>query len=157
MKSEQPIAKGRFLLNKFEGKGGWTYAELPDVQPASNVPFGWVTVKGTIDGQVFKQHKLMPMGGGRLFFSVNAALCKKIKKKAGDVVELVVYMDKSSWSLPEEIRSCFELEPKETYRAFLTLTEGEQRSYIKWILEAKRLETRALRIVKMMEELVKQR
>ena len=32
MPSEKPIAEKEVLLKKFEGKGGWTYAEIPGIK-----------------------------------------------------------------------------------------------------------------------------
>ena len=56
-------------------------------------PFGWVKVRGFIDEFELKQYKLMPMGAGKLFLPVNAAIRKKIKKQAGDTVKIVLYPD----------------------------------------------------------------
>jgi len=47
---EKPLIDQKFVLKKIPGKGGWTYADLPRVIQNSNTPFGWVKVKGTIDG-----------------------------------------------------------------------------------------------------------
>jgi len=43
-------------------------------------PFGWVSVKGTIDDYSFKQFKLMPMGNEKLFFSVKSAIRETLEK-----------------------------------------------------------------------------
>ena len=67
-KEEIPIFNQRVLLKKMSGKGGWTYAEVSGIQQDKSKPFGWVSVKGTIDDFSFKQFKLMPMGSGKLFF-----------------------------------------------------------------------------------------
>jgi hypothetical protein len=154
MKEEKKVlVEGNFLLEKISGKGGWTYVALPEIKPAENTPFGWVTVSGTIDDYAFRQHKLMPMGNGRLFFSVNATVRKKIKKQAGAIVKLRVYLDEAPPELPEELKRCFEMEPPEVYQAFLKCSEGQQRNYIKWIYAARQESTKAERILKMMNEL----
>jgi len=64
---ETPLAKNRYLLEKFPGKGGWTYAAIHGIPQDKKAPFGWVRVKGTIDGYVFRHYHLMPMGNGKLF------------------------------------------------------------------------------------------
>jgi hypothetical protein len=77
---ETPLVNGDYLLQKFPGKGGWTYAAIPEILQNKKNPFGWVKVKGSVDGYELKQYKLMPMGEGRLFLPVKAAIRKKIKK-----------------------------------------------------------------------------
>ena len=69
------------LLQKFPGKGGWTYAELPEFAQNPDNPFGWLTVSGSIDGFVLEKVKLMPMGDRKLFLPVKAEIRKKIKKE----------------------------------------------------------------------------
>lgn len=153
MPQEQAIASGKYLLQKYPGKGGWTYAEIPEVEQNKSNPFGWVKVRGRIDSYELKQYKLMPMGEGKLFLPVKAAIRKKIKKEAGDVVEIVLFLDESPITTPQEILECFAHEPQiclETYNKF---PEGEQKAYLDWIYSAKKEETKAKRILEMMEKL----
>ncbi len=145
--------KGEYLLQKFPGKGGWTYAAIPEIRQDPGNPFGWVKVKGSIDGYELKQYKLMPMGEGRLFLPVKAAIRKAIKKEAGDMVYLELMPDESPLELPDELLQCFRNEPQKTYETFLTLTEGDRKGYIDWIYEAKTEETKANRIAEMMRRL----
>lgn len=81
-----PLVNQQFLLQKMRGKGGWTYADLPMVVQDSSAPFGWVRVKGTMDGIAISRYHLMPYGAGKLFLPVKAELGKKLKKEAGDYV-----------------------------------------------------------------------
>ena len=60
-------------------------------------PFGWVKVKGTIDGVPFNKYHLMPMGNGKLFLPVKSEIRKKIKKVAGDSVHVILYPDHEHW------------------------------------------------------------
>jgi hypothetical protein len=39
----------RYLLEKYQRKGGWTYAAIPEVLQDKNSPFGWGKVNGRID------------------------------------------------------------------------------------------------------------
>ena len=112
-------------------------------------------VKGYIDGYELKQYKLMPMGNGKLFLPVKAAIQKKIGKEAGDFVHVKLYSDESVLEISTEIIECFEDEPKKTYQTFLSFTEGEQKAYLDWIYDAKTDETKAKRILKMMNKLRK--
>lgn len=153
--SEQPVVDKYCVLQKFPGKGGWTYAPVPEIPQAKKVPFGWVTVRGRIDDYEFKHFKLMPMGNGQLFFSVNANVRKKIGKQAGDRVKIVLYPDLSTLNIPQEILDCFASEPQKLYKTFLAFTDGERKAYIDWIYSAKKEDTQVVRIVKMMERLQK--
>ncbi len=153
MKEETPLVNKEYLLKKFPGKGGWTYAEIPEILQNKNNPFGWVKVKGWIDDYQLKQYKLMPMGEGKLFLPVKAQIRKQIRKQAGDYVKVILFADESKLEIPEEIAECFANEPKETFETFLSYTEGEQKAYLDWIYEAKTDETKASRILKMMDKL----
>lgn len=150
---EEPLVNGNYLLQKYPGKGGWTYAEIPEIIQNKNNPFGWVTVKGSIDDFKIKQHKLMPMGKGKLFLPVKAAIRKQLNKAAGDVVHLVLFFDESIVEIPDEILECFKLESKEQFETFQSFTEGERKSYLDWIYSAKTEETKANRIAQMMNRL----
>ncbi|MCB0497551.1 MAG: DUF1905 domain-containing protein [Cyclobacteriaceae bacterium] len=139
-----------YLLKKFPGKGGWTYTEIPEIEQNKSNPFGWVKVSGFVDQHELKHYKLMPMGNGKLFLPVKAAIRKKIKKEAGDWVRVKLFIDKTPTEIPEEIIECFKNEPPKVYETFLSFTEGEQKAYIDWIYEAKKEDTKVERIVAMM-------
>lgn len=155
MKKESLEVDGHYLLEKFPGKGGWTYAAIPEIAQNPETPFGWVKVKGSIDGYPLKQYKLMPMGKGQLFLPVKAAIRKRIKKEAGDRVHIILSIDESRLEIPQQIIDCFQQEPLEIYQAFQKLTEGQQKTYLDWIYAAKREETKAQRILEMMDQLAK--
>ena len=82
------LVNKEYQLKKFPGKGGWTFAGIPEVPQDKNAPFGWVKVCGSIDDYELKYYKLMPMGNGKLFLPVKAAIRKKIGKNAGDFVRI---------------------------------------------------------------------
>ncbi|MFY0599983.1 MAG: DUF1905 domain-containing protein [Cyclobacteriaceae bacterium] len=149
MNEEKPLIDAEYLLKKSPGKGGWTYAEIPRVLRNKNSAFGWVRVKGSIDGFELKQYKLMPMGNGKLFLPVKAEIRKKIKKQEGDYVKVVLFSDESSLEIPAEIVDCLKNESNKVYETFLSLTEGEQKAYLDWIYSAKTDETMANRIIAM--------
>lgn len=148
-----PLVDKDYILQKYPGKGGWTFAIIPEILPNKKAPFGWVQVKGTIDGFPIKQYKLMPMGNGNLFLPVRAEIRKKIKKETGDYVHVILFSDDSVLEIPEELLLCFEDEPKTVYETFSTFSESQQKIYVDWIYEAKKDETRATRILKMMDRL----
>jgi hypothetical protein len=76
----KPLVDKLFKLERFPGKGGWTYARIPQILPSTDQPFGWVKVRGSIDGYEIDKYHLMPMGNGKLFLPVKADIRKKIKK-----------------------------------------------------------------------------
>lgn len=155
MENEKPLVNDNYLLKKFSGKGGWTYAEIPEIIQNKQNPFGWVKVKGSIDSYELKQYKLMPMGEGRLFLPVKAAIRKKIKKKEGDYVHIILYSDESPLETPDEMIACFKNEDPSVYQTFQAFTEGERKAYIDWIYNAKTDNIKADRIAQMMEQVEK--
>ena len=141
-----------YLLHKFPGKGGWTYAALPEIKPDPHAHFGWVRVRGTIDGFELKGYHLMPMGNGQLFLPVRAEIRKKIGKQAGDTVHVVLYKDDSPVDIPEEFMTCLEDAPAELTR-FRDLSPGEQKAILDWIYGAGREKTRIDRIAAAINQL----
>lgn len=153
MNKIKPLVDGKYLLQKFPGKGGWTYARIPEVLQNKKNPFGWVQVKGNIDDFEFHHYKLMPMGDGQLFLPVKSQIRKHIKKEAGDYVHIILYMDESDLPIPEEIRECFQTESPKVYEKFLALPDGKKKMYLDCIYEAKTESTKVMRIVKMIDNI----
>ncbi|WP_299706358.1 YdeI/OmpD-associated family protein [uncultured Pontibacter sp.] len=150
---DQPLTDKYYLLEKFPGKGGWTYAALPEILPDKHAHFGWVRVKGTIGGYELKGYHLMPMGNGQLFLPVRAEIRKKIKKQAGDWVQIILYADNTPQEVPEELLLCLQDEPA-AYDKFRNCTDGEQKALVDWIYSAKTDETKVERIVQTIEKLL---
>lgn len=151
---EKPLINKKYLLEKFPGKGGWTFARIPDIPQDKKAHFGWVKVKGTIDGFAISKYHLMPMGDGNLFLPVRAEIRKKIGKKDGDKVHIVLYPDNEPLEVPEELLLCLQDEPQ-ALRFFKTLTESEQKYYIQWIYSAKKEETKIRRMAASIDKLAK--
>ena len=104
---EKALVDKECVLQKMEGKGGWTYAEIPEILQSKDRPFGWVRVKGFIDSYEIKNYNLMPMGNGKLFLAVKVEIRKSIKKQQGDSVRIQLYPDNLPTELPEELKECF--------------------------------------------------
>ncbi|MBC5774600.1 DUF1905 domain-containing protein [Pontibacter sp. KCTC 32443] len=153
MATDQPLINKMYLLEKFPGKGGWTYAALPEIAPDKHAHFGWVRVRGTIDSYEIKGYHLMPMGNGQLFLPVRAEIRKKVKKQAGDWVQVILYADNTPQEVPEELLLCLQDEPA-AYEKFLTCTDGEQKAFVDWIYSAKTDETKVERIVQTINKLL---
>ena len=152
---EKTLVNKKYLLEKYPGKGGWTYAVIPEVLHDKKAPFGWVKVKGTIDNYEIKNYRLMPMGNGKLFLPVKADIRKKIGKKEGDYINVILYADNDPIEIPEELLLCLIDDPK-AHKIFLSYTEGEQKAFIDWIYSAKAIETKVERIAKILNKLSKQ-
>ena len=103
MKKEKPLVDKQYKLERFQGKGGWTYARIPEIIQDKHAHFGWVKVRGSIDGFEIRKYHLMPMGNGRLFLPIKAEIRKKIGKKEGDTVHVILFVDDSSVVVPQEI------------------------------------------------------
>ncbi|MES2560485.1 MAG: YdeI/OmpD-associated family protein [Bacteroidota bacterium] len=150
----KPIVNKEFLLQKVDGKGGWTYALIPDL-PLERKPRSlWVNVKGSIDDHTFENLKLAKIKAGGYFFPVKAEIRKAIRKQAGDSVKIVLFEDHSLFEIPEEIIECLKIE-MDAYKAFMKLREFHQKEFIKWISSAKKEETRVERINATIDKLLR--
>ena len=151
---EIPLVNKKYLLEKYPGKGGWTYAQIPEILQDKHSPFGWVKVRGSIDNHEFKNYRLMPMGNGKLFLPVKAEIRKKIGKKEGDWVNIILFADNTPTEIPEELLLCL-LEDPTAHRTFLSYSDGEQKVYVDWIYSAKTDITKVERIAKTLNRLTK--
>jgi len=139
-------------VQKFEGKGGWTYVALPTVAQNPRNPFGWLQVKGSIDSYQLSRYKLMPMGNGHLFLPLKAELRKQIKKQVGDTVHVQLFLDESPFSIPFEFTECLALDSF-AEKVFYKLKESEQERFIKWIFSAKNEDIRVERMAQTLKDL----
>ena len=135
----------KYKLQKYPGKGGWTYAAIDEIKPDTKNKFGWVQVSGTIDGFPLKRYKLMPMGNGRLFLPVRAEIRKQIRKKEGDTIHVILYADDSAVEVPQEFLDCLSDEPA-ALSFFQKLSDSEKQFYITWVYTAKKEETKIKRL-----------
>src|SRR5690606_8662093 len=133
----KPLANKKYKPEKFPGKGGWTFARIPEVMQDKTKPVGGVKARGTIHRYEINTYNLALRGGGILFLPVRAQIRKKIHKKEGDTVYVILYPDDEPLEVPEEMMLCLKDEPK-ALKFFQSLTEAEQKHYIDWIYSAKR-------------------
>jgi hypothetical protein len=150
------IANNKYLLEKFEGKGGWTFALIPDIEIPKGNHFGWQKVSGTIDDFELKKISLAPMGKGKYFLPVKAEIRKAIKKQAGDWVQIKIFLDAEPIITPDDLLLCLEDEPK-ALEFFNQINESERKYYIDWIYNAKMESTKIERIVKTIDRLCQRR
>lgn len=152
MAEQIPLVDKEYLLEKFQGKGGWTFARIPEIVQNKNKTFGWVRVRGTIDQFEIKNYNLQPMGNGNLFLPVKSEIRKKIRKEEGDYVHIVLFTDNFPTEITEELKLCLMDEPN-VYKRFLSLTLEKQKAIIEWIYSAKTAEIKVERIAKTIDKI----
>lgn len=148
----EPLAKGEYLIEKFEGKGGWTFIRLPHLPLHPHNPFGWVRVKGKIDAYELKGLHLMPMGNGSLFLSLKKEVRKAIGKKEGDTACIILYSDNYPTTPTKELEICLAENPKAA-KVFYQQSKEVQIQQLKWIYEAKTDVLKESRIVEWLDKL----
>jgi hypothetical protein len=57
--SDNTLVDKEYLLAPPPGKGGWTYTVIPKILPDPKSPFGWVKIKGSIDGFEISNYHLL--------------------------------------------------------------------------------------------------
>jgi hypothetical protein len=129
---EKPLVNQKLLLERFPGKGGWTFARIPELPPGKKNYFGMQKVRGYIDDYEVKQFHLMPMGKGQLFIAVKAEIRKAIKKNAGDWVKVTLYSLEAPLPVPDDFMLCLQDEPA-ALRNFESLSENTKKEYLDWI------------------------
>ncbi len=152
----KPLVNKKYKLEKYPGKGGWTYTVIPEITPDKRAAFGMVRVKGTIDDYVINRYTLMPMSNGAMFLPVKADIRKKIGKQAGDTVHITLYNDDTAVEVPGEFTLCLQDEPA-ALRFFNKLTDSEKQHYIQWIYSAKKEDTKANRMAAAINKLAEGR
>jgi len=140
-----------YQLERFPGKGGWTYVALPEIKKNKEATFGLVKVKGAIDSYEISGVSLMPFGNGNLILAVKAEIRKAIGKEEGDYVHIRLYKDDSVFQIPDDFKE--RLIDEGLLEIFKSYKQWEQKMCIQYIFSAKRQETIKERITKTMYKL----
>lgn len=140
------------MLERFPGKGGWTFIQVPVGRLAHGNAFGMTKFNGSVDDFEFEGKNLMPMKKGILFFPISKVIRTKIGKEEGDTVLVRLYRDAIPSTIPQELIDCLEDDPGKL-PLFYQLRETEQRHWIEFIYSADSEEIKADRIVKLLGEL----
>lgn len=144
----------KYIIQKMQGKGGWSYVVISGIPPNKKRRFGFVRVSGSIDNYQIEKYNLMPMKAGTLFLPIKAEIRKAIKKKEGDTVHVILYEDNTPLEIPEELTLCLKEEPK-ALKTFHNLSDAEQKHYLDWIYSAKKEETKIERIAAAINKLLR--
>ena len=156
MDKVKPLVNKKYLLEKFPGKGGWTYIQINEIKPVKKKYFGGVKVRGFIDEYELKDHNLFPMGKGILMMAVKAEIRKKIGKHEGDWVNLKLYYDEPEDNTNEDFLICLK-EDSAAKNTFSKATKNQQKVIIDWISTSKNEDMKVERIAKMLDILAQGR
>ncbi|GAB3830487.1 YdeI/OmpD-associated family protein [Hymenobacter jeollabukensis] len=110
-------------------------------------------VVGTLNGHPIRRG-LLPMSTGERFLLVSKALRRELRLSADAPVTVTLAADPNpdQVDMPEELTEGLAEWP-EAAAAFARLTPGRQRNLVHYIDAAKRAETRAQRVVKLLHQL----
>lgn len=150
---EKALVDKKYKMQKYPGKGGWTYVVISEIPKTERAKGGHVRVKGMVDDYEIKGYNLFPMKNGHLFFPIKSEIRKRIKKQAGDLVKIVLYRDSEPFHIPGELLECLRDEPG-AYKKFHALSESIKKQYVVWIYQAKKDTTRAERIASLINKLI---
>lgn len=145
--------KHLFHAEIVDAGGGGAFAIIPfDVEKT----FGKkrVKIKATIDGEPYRG-TLVRMGTPHHMLLLLKEIREKIGKSFGDevTVELEEDLDPPQVAVPADLQQALQAEP--TAQAFFNrLSYSHQREYVRWIYEAKRDQTRLVRIQRTIEMLI---
>lgn len=148
------LAEGDFVLEKYPGKGGWTFVRVPaEILPVRKA-FGMIRVCGFIDDFEFEGKHLMPMGNGFLFLPIAKPIRTAIGKEQGDHVRLKILRDEMPSQVPEELIECLNDDPGKL-QLFQKLSDADQKHWVEFIYSTNSPEVKADRIVKLLGQLGK--
>ncbi|NUY81203.1 DUF1905 domain-containing protein [Flavobacterium sp. MAH-1] len=148
---EKPIIDDTFILKKGEGKGAWTFVEMPILTNVPKKRNSTVRVRGFIDSHELKDFNIWAMKKGT-FLAVKADIRKAIKKEQGDSVKIVLYLDEAPMVIPEDFLVCLKEEPK-LHKKFMAFDDKRKKEISDWIFAATVDEEIVRRIGKALEHL----
>ncbi len=146
------ITEGTYRLEKFTGKGGWTYIKLPGELIKSGKAFGMMKISGEIDAYSFEGKHLLPMGNGYVFLPIAKPVRKIIGKEEGDEVEIRFYQDELPNGIPDELIDCLKDDPGKL-ELFHQLAQEDKETWISYIYSTEDIEAKSNRIIKLLNSL----
>ena len=116
---------------------------------------GYVPVVGTVDGAELTA-TLVPVGGGRHRLFLNGAVRSAIGKGAGDLVEVRIRLDRRDRTpeTPTELQEA--LADEGATAAWEALTPSRRKELLVWLADAKREQTRAGRIKRIVQTAIEE-
>jgi len=137
-------------------KTGWSYIRIPatlarELKPDNRKSF---RVKGRLDDLPISGMALLPMGEGDFIMALKAEIRKKLRKQKGDGLAVQLEVDTKKIEPPKDLLECLADEPK-AIEYFKTLPKSHQNYFGNWIKSARTEETRARRIVRVVDAMLK--
>jgi hypothetical protein len=111
-----------------------------------------IPVKALVDGLAFRT-SLLP-GDGCHYMVINKAMREATGKGAGDTITIELDVDDGprEVAVPVDIQQALHKD-KKAMELYAALAYSHRKRYIEWVEDAKKPETRAKRIARLMEEL----
>lgn len=147
--------KQKFSAVIEDAGGGGAYVSIPfDVEEI----FGnkRPKVKATIQGVPYRG-TLVRMGGPYHLLPVLKEIREKIGKSFGDEIEIEVEEDTEprQVEIPQDLKDALQDHPQ-ALAFFLRLSYTHQKEYVRWIEEARRVQTRQSRVAQTVEKLLQE-
>lgn len=148
----------RATLQRSDASGAACWVDFPHDLKATFGKGNLVPVVAVYDGRVTYRGSLAMMGGPRAMLLCRKDVLAQLGKGPGDEVEVEVVLDTAprEVTLSEEAQTALAADPVAS-AAWARLAPSHRREYAQWIAEAKRQETRASRIGKMLTMLAEGR
>lgn len=135
--------------------GAWSLMHIP-----FNVEEEWgsrarVSVRGKMNGFAFRT-SIFPDGKGGHTMMVNKAMMHGAKAGQGDTVRMELEQDTAPRvvTVPNDVKKALSKDSKAN-TVFNAFAPSHRKAYVEWITQAKRAETRASRIAKMVDMVAK--
>jgi hypothetical protein len=137
-------------------KTGWSYIRITaalacQLKPDNKRSF---RVKGKLDDLPIAGVALLPMGEGDFIMALKADIRKKLRKQKGDTLAVQLEVDTKKVEPPKDLLDCLADEPR-AIEYFKTLPKSHQNYFGNWVKAAKTPETRARRIARIIDAMLK--
>lgn len=137
-------------------KTGWSYIRISaalacQLKPDNKKSF---RVKGKLDDLAIAGVALLPMGEGDFIMALKADIRKKLRKQKGDSLTVQLEVDTKKIEPPKDLLECLADEPK-AMEYFKSLPGSHQNYFGNWIKSAKTEETRARRIARVVDAMLR--
>ncbi|MBK9285468.1 MAG: DUF1905 domain-containing protein [Sphingobacteriaceae bacterium] len=145
-----------YKYGKKGDKTGWTFVEMPldiisQLKLKNRREF---KIKGWIDDAQIKRLVCYPVKNGTYIIALNAEVRKKIKKSEGDQVSIKFTLDKSAALQSPELLDCLK-EDKVAQKQFESLPLSHRNYFHRYIYSAKGADTKANRLVNVINAMYK--
>jgi hypothetical protein len=132
--------------------GAWSWVEMPFDAAEVFGKKGNIPIVATVDSVEFKAN-LMPLKKGVHFLIINKNLQKTIKKRPGMTVSVKIEYDPvpRPLEIPMDLEDALENNAGAKKFFFETLAPSHRKGVVRWVEEAKGVETRLKRVEKLTE------